>query len=80
MPTVFRNDNARFFFFSNEGDPREPVHVHARRRGCQAKLWLFPKVRIAYSAGFTAREQTQLVRDVEARRELIVKAWNDHFG
>ena len=28
MPTVFRHDAFRFFFYSNEGDPREPIHVH----------------------------------------------------
>lgn len=80
MPTVFRIAGVRFSFYSNEGDPREPIHVHAFGAGAQAKLWLYPEVRIQYSAGFTAREQGQLIRDVEARRELITKVWNEHFG
>ncbi|WP_328588202.1 DUF4160 domain-containing protein [Ciceribacter selenitireducens] len=25
-----------FFFYSNEGDPREPIHVHVRRGGSEA--------------------------------------------
>ncbi|MFT0172652.1 DUF4160 domain-containing protein [Paraburkholderia mimosarum] len=29
MPVVFRYNGIRFFFYSNEGDPREPVHIHA---------------------------------------------------
>ncbi len=31
MPVVFRYKGYRFFFFSNEGDPLEPMHVHVRR-------------------------------------------------
>ncbi len=80
MPTVFRDDGVRFSFFSDEGEPREPVHIHAFGPNGQAKIWLFPTVKIAYSAGFTAREQTKLMRTVEARRELIMKVWNEHFG
>jgi hypothetical protein len=31
MPVVFRYGGFRFFFYSNEGDPREPVHIHVMR-------------------------------------------------
>jgi hypothetical protein len=27
MPVILRIGSFRFFFYSNEGDPREPVHV-----------------------------------------------------
>ena len=42
MPTVFRHDGFRFFFYSNEGDPREPVHINVIKDGGEAKLWLHP--------------------------------------
>ena len=29
MLVVFRFNGIRFHFFSNEGDPREPLHIHA---------------------------------------------------
>ena len=38
MPVVFRYKGFRFFFYSNEGIPREPVHVHVRAGGSEAKL------------------------------------------
>jgi uncharacterized protein DUF4160 len=42
MPVVFRQDGIRYLFFSNEGEPREPPHVHVRgrtpRRGSRPKL------------------------------------------
>ena len=31
MPIVFRYHGYKFFFYSNEGDPREPVHIHVRQ-------------------------------------------------
>ncbi|HMK89067.1 MAG TPA: DUF4160 domain-containing protein [Methylocystis sp.] len=36
MPVVFRQGACSFFFYSNEGDPREPMHVHVVKDGCSA--------------------------------------------
>jgi len=80
MPVVFRAAGIRFHFFSNEGDPREPIHIHARRDNAEAKIWLMPAVEIADSYGFSRREQAELVRLVRERRDEIVEAWHDHFG
>ena len=80
MPVVFRHLGIRFYFFSNEGNPREPVHVHATRADADAKLWLIPEIRIAESVGFSRREQADLVRIVEARRDEIMRVWHEHFG
>ncbi len=80
MPVVFRHQGIRFHFFSNEGLPREPVHIHASRADAEAKLWLVPDVRVAESFGFSRREQAELVRIVELRRDDIVRAWHEHFG
>ena len=55
MPVVFRHLGIRFYFFSNEGNPREPVHVHASRSDADAKLWLLPEVKVAESVGFSRR-------------------------
>jgi hypothetical protein len=33
MPVILRYKGYKFFFFSNEGDPRESAHVHVRRGG-----------------------------------------------
>jgi hypothetical protein len=52
MPVVFRDGGLRYFFFSNEGSPPEPIHVHVKGRGCDAKIWLEPEITIADSYGF----------------------------
>ena len=38
MPVVFRYKGYRFFFYSNEGNPREPLHIHVRKGEAVAKL------------------------------------------
>ena len=79
MPVVFRSGSFRFFFFANEGRPREPVHIHVERGEQQAKFWLRPEISIAYNDGFSARTLRELLRLVEANRERIETAWSDFF-
>lgn len=80
MPVVFRENGYRFHFFSNEGDPREPVHIHVFKDDVDAKLWLYPEVTFAYNHGFDARTQRWMISVVSARRSEIEEAWNDHFS
>ena len=80
MPTVFRIGGNKFFFYSNEGSPREPVHVHVRNGSSSAKIMLEPTVRVVESRGFNARELRVLAGLTSDRAETIRKAWNDHFG
>jgi len=79
MPTVFRHDGFRFFFYSNEGDPREPIHIHVMKAGGEAKIWLDPAT-IARSTGFDARTLRQLTLLVATRAAQIEEAWHEHFG
>ena len=80
MPLVFRWNGFRFHFFSDEGDPREPVHVHVTKDGHNAKFWLYPDVALAYNYGFNGRILSDLEKLVETRRDEIEEAWDDHFS
>jgi hypothetical protein len=80
VPVVFRVGGARFFFYSNEGSPREPPHIHVEDAGSEAKAWLRPEVALADSFGFSRRDLAGLSRVVTARREEIERAWHEHFG
>lgn len=79
MPTVFRQDGFRFFFYSNEGDPREPANIHVMAGDGEAKFWLTPEVALAESKGVDARTLRRLALLVMARRDEIERAWHDHF-
>ncbi len=80
MPTVLRTRGYRFFFYSNEGRPREPAHIHVEQGGKEAKFWLRPEVHLAYNIGFNSSALRQLLALIEANRERIEKAWNEFFG
>jgi hypothetical protein len=80
MPTVFVLDGFRFFFYSNEGDPREPVHIHVRKDGGEAKFWVQPDVALAASTGFDARTLRRLTALVADNAARITEAWHGHFG
>lgn len=79
MPVVFRHQGYRFFFYSNEGSPREPAHIHVRGPGCEAKFWMKPMIRVADSNGFDARTLRELAEAVEQNADLIERSWNEHF-
>ena len=80
MPVMFRYKGYRFFFFSNEGDPREPVHIHARKADATAKLWINPEVLVAESYRMNAAELRELTQVVEENKNLIERNWDDYFG
>ena len=80
MPRVFEWNGYRFFFYSNEGDPREPLHVHVRKGSHVAKFWLDPDVSLANSWGFTSRELTRLDQVVRERESDIRSKWHEYFG
>ena len=79
MPVIFRYDGFKFFFFSNEGNPREPAHIHVRKGSASAKFWLTPEVRVARSDGFEPKVLRELAKVVEAHKELIERTWNEYF-
>jgi hypothetical protein len=77
LPTIFRMNGFRVYFYSRE--PDEPPHVHIDRAGATAKAWLDPVV-LASSAGFSARDIADVLRLVRSQRETLLEAWNDFFG
>ena len=80
MPAIYRYRGYRFFFFSNEGLPPEPAHIHVRHGERVAKFWLVPDVALAGAWGMSAAELNQLRKIVEQRREEFERAWHEHFA
>jgi hypothetical protein len=80
MPVVFRQGGLRYYFFSNEGQPPEPAHILVKGAGRDAKVWIEPEMSLADSYGFNSRELSNILRTVADNRDLILRAWHDHFG
>ena len=79
MPEIFRYRGFKFFFYSNEGTPREPIHVHVEKNDVEAKFWVVPEVSVAYNDGYDARTMRELFGVVEDNQARIVRAWHGHF-
>jgi len=79
MPVVLRYNSYRFFFFSNEGVPLEPAHIHVRLGESIAKFWLLPEIRLADNYGFTTGQLRELHGVLVENRELIARKWDEYF-
>jgi hypothetical protein len=80
MPVVIRYKGYRFFFFSNEGNPQEPLHIHVRNGGDLAKYWIEPDIELAENYGMTPVELRELLNVVKENRELIARKWHEYFN
>jgi Domain of unknown function (DUF4160) len=80
MPVIFRHEGYRYFFYSYEGEPREPPHIHVRKGDSEAKFWLTPVVRNAWSKRMDPRTLKMLETVVIAHREEFEEQWNVFFA
>ncbi len=80
MPVVFRYKGYRFFFYSNEGDPLEPLHIHVRKAEASAKFWLEPDVTVAESYAMKSSELRELMDVAIQNKERIERYWNEYFS
>lgn len=76
-PTVLREGQFRFFFFSRE-EPR--IHVHVAHPDGEAKFWLTPAVHLATSVGLNQRQLREAQSVIETHLGEITDAWHRHFG
>jgi hypothetical protein len=80
MPVILRYKGYTFFFFSNECEPREPLHVHVRKSGSSAKFWVEPQVCVAESYGLNSQELNDLTKVIFDNRQLIERTWYEFFS
>lgn len=76
-PTIHRDGNRRFFFFSRE-EPR--MHVHIASPDGEAKFWLEPTVELANGVGFGAKQLKDLQKIVEGHADEFKCRWEEYFG
>ena len=76
MPTVLLIEGYRFFFFSNGAD--ETPHIHVRKGGGLAKIWL-QALRFAHSEGLNPGELRR-IREITVEHERIfLERWHEHL-
>ena len=70
----------KFFFYSNEGNPRELIHIHVRNAESEAKFWLEPTISLAQNDGFNAKELKELSHIIHENSAILMEAWNGYFS
>ena len=76
-PTVFRDGEFRFFFFSRE---ESRIHIHVSHPDEEAKFWLSPSIELARNIGLSSSKIKDALRYVESRQQEIIDARNNYFG
>ncbi len=76
-PTVLRDGQFRFFFFSRE---ETRIHIHVSHPEGEAKFWLSPAVQLATSIGLNQRQLREAQFVIETHLGEIKNAWYSHFG
>jgi len=86
MPQLLRIGPYTFYYWSNESEPLEPVHVHiveGRPTPDATKVWITATGRALLchnKSKIPEHVLNRLLRVVEANADTFVQAWREHFG
>lgn len=86
MPQLLRIGPYSIYFWSNENDPLEPVHVHiseGRANSNATKLWITSTGKVLLcnnNSKIPERVLKKLIRVIEANSSDIINEWLECFG
>lgn len=86
MPQVFKIGSYWIYFWTNENEPLEPVHVHiseGKPTINSTKVWITSagKCYLANNnSQIPPRILNNIMRIIEARSEEVVQKWKEYFG
>ena len=75
MPTIFKIEGYRFFFFSNEHLPK---HIHIEKADAYVRIEIETLI-VTDSYKCTTKEIKKLVALVKEHQEELKGAWNEYF-
>lgn len=86
MPQIFKVGPYTVYFWSNESDPLEPVHVHIAPGKASAnatKIWITSsgKALLCNNASkIPPQDLRKLMRIIDANSAMIIDKWISFFG
>ena len=86
MPQIFKFGAYRVFFWSNEGKPCEPVHIHiinGKPAANATKLWITHSGKCLLcnnNSNIPPSDLRKLIRVIEANSNIIISRWHSYFG
>ena len=75
MPTIFKIDGYRFFFFSDE---HTPEHIHIEKADAYARIEI-ENLKVTDSYNLNSKELKKLLKLVTEYRDKLQGAWNEYF-
>ncbi|MBP8715242.1 MAG: DUF4160 domain-containing protein [Lachnospiraceae bacterium] len=86
MPQVFKIGSYWVYFWSNENDPLEPVHVHVAKDRPVAnatKIWITKSGKCLLcnnNSHIPDRTLANIIDIIEARSDEVIDKWKNHFN
>ena len=86
MPQVFKIGSFWVFFWANEGEPAEPVHVHiaeGRPSADATKVWITRAGKCLLcnnNSRIPERTLRNIMRIIEARSDEVIEKWSSFMG
>lgn len=85
MPQIFKVGNYIIYFWSNENDPLEPIHVHVSEGVPQensTKIWITQTGKCLLcnnNSRIPKRTLRDIMEIIEARSQEIIQRWTAYF-
>jgi len=76
MPTIFKKEGFRFFFFSDEHTPK---HIHIEKAEMYVRIEI-ESIKVTDSYNITLKDIKKLQKIVEENKEILIGAWDEYFG
>ncbi len=86
MPQIFKIGSYRVYFWTNEGKPLEPIHVHVslgKPSANSTKIWITKAGKCLLcnnNSQIPAKTLRNIMRMIELRNVQIVESWYRYFG
>ena len=86
VPQIFRMGSYWIYFWTNENEPVEPIHVHVsegRPVENGTKIWITESGKCLLcnnNSHIPARTLRNIMRTIEARSDEVIEKWTTYFG
>ena len=86
MPQVFKVGTYWVYFWTNENEPLEAIHVHVSQGSPQAnatKIWITKRGRCLLChnrSRIPERVLNNIMSVIESRSDEVIKKWMDYFS
>ena len=76
LPTVFKMDGFRFFFFSDE---HAPIHIHVEKGDGYMRVEL-EILKVTHRQNITKNDEKKIMAIIKEHHDELIGAWNEYFN